>query len=52
MAPGRLHQGTVALGVRSTTAGWQPGVPQTLPGSSFSVTVRFNTSWGEAEGQR
>lgn len=35
----------------STTVGWQQRVPQTLPGSSFSVTVRLNTSWGEAEGQ-
>lgn len=47
--PGGLHQGTAALGVRrdtpgsSITVGRQQWVPQALPGSSFSVTVRLNT---------
>lgn len=55
--PGGLHQGTAALGVRgdlpgsSITVEQQRQVPQALPGSSFSVTVRLNTIWGEAEGQ-
>lgn len=45
------HGGPGPTAGHGNGAGGGGGSAQALPGSSFSVTVRLNTSWGEARGE-